>query len=195
VDGPTEVWKGVVELPPGPCTIQLRARNADGEVICTASELVTIASDALPEIYVDMVCYGTCPTITLPGSTASPKLSCGPVSGVLLSAETPAELEPVQSIRYKMTPIEDIFLASDPPFGIYEGSLSMTGAGTTDFGGGPVATETWEATVGVVDAISPYTLELTAIGVDEEPVCSVETTVDLIENGLTQVHVAMPCSD
>lgn len=181
--------------PPGPCTIQLRARYADGEVVCTATEPVTIEADALPELYVDMVCYATCPTITFPGSETSPKTICAPVGGVILSAETPAALEGVQGIRYTMTPIEGYFLPADPPIGTYEGSLGFTGPSTTDFGGGPVATETWEATVGLVDPLPPYTLELTAIDVDEEPVCSVDTTVDLIANGLTQVHVAMPCSD
>ena len=40
----------------------MRARDADGEVLCTATEPVTIEADALPELYVDMVCYATCPT-------------------------------------------------------------------------------------------------------------------------------------
>ena len=65
----------------------MRARDADGEVLCTATEPVTIEADALPELYVDMVCYATCPTITFPGSETSPKTICAPVGGVIPTEE------------------------------------------------------------------------------------------------------------
>ena len=43
---PTTVWRALVDLPPGSCFIDLRARNGNGELVCTATESVFVASDA-----------------------------------------------------------------------------------------------------------------------------------------------------
>ena len=47
IDGQAEIWQGFMDLPPGPCIIELRARDDDGEVICTALEPFNIAADSL----------------------------------------------------------------------------------------------------------------------------------------------------
>jgi len=40
-----EVWQGSMDLSPGPCSAQLRARDSGGEVICTATEPFTVVAD------------------------------------------------------------------------------------------------------------------------------------------------------
>jgi hypothetical protein len=51
-----EVWQGFMDLPPGPCTIQLRARDNDGEVICTSTEPFNISADALTKVNLVLIC-------------------------------------------------------------------------------------------------------------------------------------------
>ena len=51
-----EIWQGFMDLPPGPCTIQLRARDNDGEVICTATEPFSITADMLVKVNLVLVC-------------------------------------------------------------------------------------------------------------------------------------------
>ena len=51
-----EVWQAFMDLPPGPCTIQLRARDNDGEVICTATEPFDITADTLAKVNLVLVC-------------------------------------------------------------------------------------------------------------------------------------------
>ena len=192
--GPTAVWKDSIEFPPGPCSIQLILRDADGEVLCSNTEPVTIEPETPTEAYFSLVCYATCPTIPLPGLETSPKTSCAPVGGVLLSAETPADLETVQSVHYVITQTSEGFLEGFVP-PRYEGSLDFVGPGSVDLGAGPVATDIWEATVGVVDAGYPHILELTALDAEGEPICSAEKTVELIANSITQLHIILPCSN
>ena len=51
------VWQGFMDLPPtAGCTVQLRARDADGEVICTATETFDIAADTTTKVNVLMYC-------------------------------------------------------------------------------------------------------------------------------------------
>jgi endonuclease/exonuclease/phosphatase family metal-dependent hydrolase len=51
------VWQGFMDLPPtAGCTVQLRARDADGEVICTATETFDIAADNTTKVNVLMYC-------------------------------------------------------------------------------------------------------------------------------------------
>ena len=52
----TYVWQGFMDLPPGDCTAQLRARDGDGEVICTATEPFTVTEDATVKVNVLMIC-------------------------------------------------------------------------------------------------------------------------------------------
>ena len=56
LDGNAEIWQGFMDLPPGPCTIQLRARDDDGEVICTATEPFTIAADSTSKVNIVLIC-------------------------------------------------------------------------------------------------------------------------------------------
>jgi len=51
-----EIWQGFMDLPPGPCTIQLRARDNDGEVICTATEPFSITADTTAKVNLVLVC-------------------------------------------------------------------------------------------------------------------------------------------
>ncbi len=51
------VWQGFMDLPPtAGCTVQLRARDADGEVICTSTESFDIAADSTTKVNVLMYC-------------------------------------------------------------------------------------------------------------------------------------------
>ena len=56
IDGQAEIWQGFMDLPPGPCTIELRARDGDGEVICTAQEPFNIAADSLTKVNIVLIC-------------------------------------------------------------------------------------------------------------------------------------------
>ena len=56
IDGQAEIWQGFMDLPPGPCTIELRARDDDGEVICTAQEPFTIAADSTTKVNIVLIC-------------------------------------------------------------------------------------------------------------------------------------------
>ena len=56
IDGQAEIWQGFMDLPPGPCTIELRARDNDDEVICTAQEPFNIAADSTSKVNIVLVC-------------------------------------------------------------------------------------------------------------------------------------------
>jgi hypothetical protein len=51
-----EIWQAFMDLPPGPCTIQLRARDNDGEVICTATESFSITADTTSKVNLVLIC-------------------------------------------------------------------------------------------------------------------------------------------
>jgi len=54
---PTEIWQGFMDLPPGDCTVQLRARDADGEVICSSPiSPFAIAADTTTKVNLVLVC-------------------------------------------------------------------------------------------------------------------------------------------
>jgi len=55
-DGRAEVWQGFMDLPIGPCTVQLRARDGDGEVICSATEGVEILPSTTTKVNLLMIC-------------------------------------------------------------------------------------------------------------------------------------------
>ena len=52
----SEIWQGFMDLPPGPCTVQLRARDGDGEVICTATEPFNIVADTTTKVDIVLIC-------------------------------------------------------------------------------------------------------------------------------------------
>jgi len=193
LDGPTAVWNGSVAFEPGPCIIQLLARDADGEVVCSYQEPMMFDSPLPSEAYFNMICYATCPTIPLPDPETMPKLSCAPVGGLILSAETP--VEEVESVRYVITGTD--FLDNNMDLSIVdEGELDLVGPGTTDLGEGPMQTNTWEAIVGVIVALEePYGVELTALDADGAAVCSAATSIELLPGGIAQVHVVLPCGN
>ena len=51
-----EIWQGFMDLPVGDCTIQLRARDNDGEVICSATESFAIEADVKSKVNLVLVC-------------------------------------------------------------------------------------------------------------------------------------------
>jgi hypothetical protein len=194
LDGPTAVWKGIVEFEPGPCAIQLRARDADGEVVCTYTEALTFDSELPSEAYFNLICNPTCPTISFPGSETVSKTSCAPVGGLILSAETLDDA--VQSVRYVVRDTETGFLDSViNPSILYVGELAPGSPGSVDLGGGPVPTHTWEAIVGVIASDVRYATELTALDADGTPLCSAGTSFEVLFGGIAQVHVVLPCTN
>ena len=56
IDGQAEIWQGFMDLPPGPCSIELRARDNDDEVICTAQEPFNIAADSTMKVIIVLIC-------------------------------------------------------------------------------------------------------------------------------------------
>ncbi|MDH3656295.1 MAG: hypothetical protein OEN21_18705 [Myxococcales bacterium] len=191
-DGPAAIWNGMVEFEPGPCAIQLRARDTDGEVVCTYTETITFDFQLPSEAYFNMICYATCPTISFPGAETVPKTSCAPVGGLIVSAETLGD--GVMNVRYTIEHTN--LLDNNADFAnVYEGELQLAGLGTVDLGDGPVPTNTWEAIVGEVIAGEPHALELTALDADGTPLCSAETSFEVISGGIAQVHVVLPCGN
>ena len=190
-DGLTAVYKGMVEFEPGPCAIQLLARDTDGEVVCSYTGPMTFDSELPSEAYFDMICFEPCPTISFPGTDTVAKTSCAAVGGLILSAET--LVGGVQHVRYAIT--QTSFLDNNSEFlDVYEGELALGFPGTVDLGDGPVPTQTWEATVGVLAPDVRYGVELTALDIDGTPRCSAETSFEVLFGGIAQVHVVLPCS-
>ena len=197
LDGPVAAWKGTVEFEPGPCAVQLLARDADGEVVCSYLETMTFDSPLPHEAYFNMICYATCPAIPLPDPETVPKTFCAPVGGLILSAEIPADVRGVQSIRYEIRDTESSFLDNELDLSnVYDGELELADPGTVDLGEGPAQSHTWEAVVGVIVAgYSTYAVLLTALDAEGTALCSAETSIKVISGGIAQVHVVLPCRD
>jgi hypothetical protein len=195
LDGPTGVWKGVIDFEPGPCVIQLRARDADEEVICSYSEPVTFDPTRDSEAYFNMVCFATCPTVPLPRSEASRKNFCAPIGGLIVSAETPADVPGVEAVRYAVTGGQD-FLDNDAPIlPVYEGALQRTREGTANFGNGAVETNVWEGVASEILANALHTVEVTAIDAEGERLCSAEMSIEVFSGAIAHTHLILPCSD
>jgi len=193
--GPTSIWKGLVDFRQGPCVIELSIRDVDGEYLCGWDETVALSPESSDELHFESPCYtyyNHCTTAPLPDAKRSPKLSCVALVGLVLSAETPADVEEIQTIRYVMS--EDYsFLGEDPDWvERYSGSLALSGTGMTDFGQGPVSTSTWDVAVEEVAAHS-YLLDLTAFDADDEALCAVQTQVAIVPRAVAQIDVLMPC--
>jgi len=100
----------------------------------------------------------------------------------------------VTSVRYAIP--QTNFLDNNADFAnVYEGELELAGPGTVDLGDGPVPTNTWEAIVGEVISGEPQALEPTGLDADGTPLCSAETSFEVISGGIAQVHVILPCSN
>lgn len=185
--GITRVFEGVIEIEPGPCVIRLLARDDDGEAVCTIEEPLTIEPRVPSELYFEMPCYlYGCSTTPVPDGYRSLKF-CVSTVGVILSAETSAIAENVESLEY--------VLSSSTEFvGEYSGSLPFAGPSTADFGAGSIPTDTWRTTIDEV-AVGPYLLELTALGSGGETVCAVEKELDFVAGAVAQIQVALLCVD
>lgn len=197
-NGETSIWKGMVDFRQGHCVIELSIRDVDGEYLCGWDEAVTLSPESAGELHFESPCYdydnlfSGCTTTPLPDTVGSPKVDCGPLVGLVLSAETPAALEDVQTIRYVMS-ADYSFVGEDPRWvERYSGSLALAGTGMTDFGQGPVSTSTWDVAIEAVAAL-PYLLELTALDANDEALCSVQKQVAIVPRAVAQIDVLMPC--
>ena len=56
LDVQTATWTGFVDLPPGSCSLQLRARESDGEVICTANLQFSVVANTPAHLIVPLEC-------------------------------------------------------------------------------------------------------------------------------------------
>lgn len=188
------IFRGPVELLPGPCVIQLLLRDSDAEVIFSASESYEIEERAPPALYIIMADL-PCPQVPLPDAATVPKHFCGPAAGLILSAETPAASAAIQGVDYRLTRTLDFFLETvdGPSVETHEGVLEPAGASTADLGSGPMETNVWSATVGHLAASAPYTLEVTALDAEGVAVCTTQTTVEVVPSGIAQAHVVMRC--
>ena len=54
--GGIDVWQSFVDLPTGPCTMQLRARDPDGGVICLATNGFVIAPNETTKVQIVLLC-------------------------------------------------------------------------------------------------------------------------------------------
>jgi hypothetical protein len=52
----SEIWQGYEDLPPGPCNMQIRARDNDGEVICTTDEGFFVTADVTVKVNLILYC-------------------------------------------------------------------------------------------------------------------------------------------
>ncbi len=185
----TAVFRGPIELAPGPCGIQFRLRDAQGEVIWTLFESFELEAQLSSELYFAMVDF-PCPQIPLPDASVTRKRVCGPVGGIILSAETPAATSTIESVRYVLTSTSDLFLE---PLAPYEGSLEPVGTGAVDLGAGAIETSLWESIFGVVPVDAPFTLEISALDADGTVVCATETRLEVLPTAIAQAHVVLPC--
>lgn len=51
-----ETWTGFMDLPPGSCWMQLRGRDDDGEVICTADVPFSVVAGTATQVVVPLPC-------------------------------------------------------------------------------------------------------------------------------------------
>lgn len=56
LDVQTETWTAFVDLPPGSCSVQLRARDSDGEVICTANLRFSVVANTPTHLIMPLQC-------------------------------------------------------------------------------------------------------------------------------------------
>jgi hypothetical protein len=64
LDHVRETWAGSLELPPGSCSIQIRGRDGDGEVVCTAEVPFSVVANTATQVIVPLPCAS--PGIPLP---------------------------------------------------------------------------------------------------------------------------------
>lgn len=190
---PTAVFEGTVELERGPCVLALRLRDSMGQLICTMDEPVSAGPETVPDaLQVTMGCFAFCPASPLPDELGGPKLSCGPIGALVLSLEIPADVQGVAGARFFMEESGDRFLEGAPP-PTYEGAFERIGAGTTDLGAGPTATDVWEAIVRELGAAVPHRLELSVLDSEGATLCSAERLVEVAPGGIAHVHVVLSC--
>lgn len=63
-----ETWTGFMDLPPGSCWMQVRGRDGDGEVICTADVPFSVVAGNATQVVVPLACSSPGYPKTPPGS-------------------------------------------------------------------------------------------------------------------------------
>ena len=53
---PTDIWQAFMDLPPGPCIVQLAGHDSDGERICVANAPFIVAADDSTKVNMVLVC-------------------------------------------------------------------------------------------------------------------------------------------
>lgn len=179
---PTDVWRVTPDLPPGDCRVQLRARDADGEVICSAMEAFTVSADSPTEVYH----FVTCDLIDI----------FLPLGGLAMMVETPKPSSPAGVFAIDYTVSCDARLEDDQILGpvTISGGTSSPGEGLADFGSGPVATSTWYVSL---ESLPPgsCSVELRALDESGELVCSSRDGVELRLERVDYLHVLLACVD
>lgn len=129
---PTWVWREVAAFPAGECSVQLRGRNGDSEVIWTLVEPLVVAHDMPTEFY------------HFVGSNLFSEVR-GAQGDAELITETPraSGSTGAHSVEYTLScdGSGDVFL--DDSFSdavTIDGDLLVSGESTADFGSGPVPT-------------------------------------------------------
>jgi hypothetical protein len=179
---PTEVWRGASDLPPGDCRVQLRARDADNEVICSAMEAFTVSAGSPTEVYHFFICDLV--DIFLP------------LGGLVLTVETPKPSSSAGVFGLGYTVFCDARLEEDQILGpvTINGGVSSPGEGLADFGSGPVPTSTWYADF---RSLPPGSCSVALQAVDEadELICASEYGVEVRADRVDYLHVLLGCPD
>lgn len=181
-DRPTDVWRVASDLPPGECRVQLRARDADDEVICSEREAFTVSADTPTEVYH----FVTCDLVDI----------FLPLGGLVMMVETPKPSSPagVFSIEYSVSC--DARLEEDQILGPVSmtGGTSTPGEGLANFGSGPVASSTWYVDVPSLPPGS-CSIELRALDETGELVCTSGYGVEVRQERVDYLHVLLGCTD
>ena len=181
-DRPTEVWRVASDLPPGDCRVQLRARDADDEVICSAMEAFTVSADTATEVYH----FATCDIVDI----------FLPLGGLLVTIETPKPISPAGVFGIAYTVSCDARLEEDQVLGpvIINGEVTSPGEGLADFGSGPVATSIWST---AFESLPPGSCDVELRALDEagELACASEHGVEVQGDRVDYLHVLLACTD
>lgn len=179
---PTDVWRVAPDLPPGDCRVQLRARDADDEVICSGLEAFTVSANTPTEVYH----FVTCDLIDI----------FLPLGGLAMLVETPKPSSPAGVFAIDYTVSCDARLEDDQILGpvTIDGGASSPGEGLADFGSGPVATSTWSV---YLESLPPGSCSIEVRALDEtgELVCAIQDEVEVRPERVDYLHVLLACVD
>ena len=183
---PTWVWREVAAFPAGECSVQLRGRNGDGEVIWTLVEPLVVAHDMPTEFY------------HFVGSNLFSEVR-GAQGDAELITETPraSGSTGAHSVEYTLScdGSGDVFL--DDSFSdavTIDGNLLVSGESTADFGSGPVPTSIWQQLFESLPA-GPCRVELRALNEAGELLCTVDYGINIAPSTVTQLHAFIQCAE